>query len=454
MPIVDIECPELNLKVYSNEIEAYHFTLTLTELSENINKFFICQLLVKPTAFFIFTRSGRVGYKGTTKLDCFLNKQDALKSFFQLFYEKTGLTWQDRNSKDSSEFNGKYTYITKTTEELKSEYQIQDNGQYQILSMKVATLIKTIFNNELYSNLSFKYKLNNTKAPLGTISKKQIKMAFQILSKISDELNDSSKVKVLEKLSSKFYSIIPTISGMSKLPVIKSEKSVKKKQELLEILENMTVTAKKMHINTISGKYLSLNCDIKEASKIDCCYIMEYFNNSISHKRKKKMSVSAIYSINRHNSELLNLHNKQLLWHGSRMENFVSILSRGLIINPDNVVKTGSMYGNGIYFANCVLKSANYIGDSKIGILLLCEVALGNSVKKYHADPSPVLSLNTHSVHGVGAYGMTNTKKLDFYNVSVGPITSRNLVSSLNYDEFIVYKERQVKIRYLLLIEK
>jgi hypothetical protein len=78
-----------------------------------------------------------------------------------------------------------------------------------------------------------------------------------------------------------------------------------------------------------------------------------------------------------------------LLWHGSRLTNFVGILRNGLRIAPPEAPATGYMFGKGIYFADVVSKSANYCYATKlnpIGCLLLCEVALGNSSDKFYAD--------------------------------------------------------------------
>lgn len=47
------------------------------------------------------------------------------------------------------------------------------------------------------------------------------------------------------------------------------------------------------------------------------------------------------------------------------------------------------MFGKGVYFADMSSKSANYCftnRDNPIGILLLCEVALGEMNEKIHAD--------------------------------------------------------------------
>lgn len=47
------------------------------------------------------------------------------------------------------------------------------------------------------------------------------------------------------------------------------------------------------------------------------------------------------------------------------------------------------MFGKGVYFADMVSKSANYCGTSREnpdGLILLCDVALGEFNDKYYAD--------------------------------------------------------------------
>lgn len=101
-----------------------------------------------------------------------------------------------------------------------------------------------------------------------------------------------------------------------------------------------------------------------------------------------------------------NIHNKKLLWHGSRLTNFVGILSQGLRIAPPEAPVTGYMFGKGVYFADMSSKSANYCFTSRennTGILLLCEVACGNMNEKIHADYYAAnLPENKHSTKGVG----------------------------------------------------
>ena len=116
------------------------------------------------------------------------------------------------------------------------------------------------------------------------------------------------------------------------------------------------------------------------------------------------------------------LPRRMLLWHGSRMSNFVGILSQGLRVAPPEAPPTGDdppkthlmhalrgcmlcgdaclcgrgacgrlsgrlrcgagyMFGKGIYFADLVSKSAQYCfatPQQNTGLLLLCEVSIGN----------------------------------------------------------------------------
>lgn len=100
------------------------------------------------------------------------------------------------------------------------------------------------------------------------------------------------------------------------------------------------------------------------------------------------------------------IHNKMLLWHGSRLTNFVGILSQGLRIAPPEAPVTGYMFGKGVYFADMSSKSANYCftnSENNIGLLILCEVALGNCNEKMHADYNASnLPDGKHSTKGIG----------------------------------------------------
>ena len=147
-----------------------------------------------------------------------------------------------------------------------------------------------------------------------------------------------------------------------------------------------------------------------------------------------------------------------LLWHGSRLTNFVGILSQGLRIAPPEAPVSGYMFGKGVYFADMCSKSANYCctsRDNPTGILLLCEVALGNMNEKLHADYHAAnLPSDKHSTKGMGRTGPDPknwTMMKDGVVIPMGPGGPTGTMGThLAYNEFIVYDVAQIRVKYLL----
>ena len=153
--------------------------------------------------------------------------------------------------------------------------------------------------------------------------------------------------------------------------------------------------------------------------------------------------------------------NRMLLWHGSRTTNFAGILSQGLRIAPPEAPVTGYMFGKGIYFADMVSKSANYCRTSpadNTGLLMLCDVALGNMYEKTAADYIEKLPSGMHSCKGVGR---TEPDPKDFATIEDGikvPFGSgvKNATvqgTSLLYNEYIIYDVNQCNAKYLFRLK-
>jgi poly [ADP-ribose] polymerase len=130
---------------------------------------------------------------------------------------------------------------------------------------------------------------------------------------------------------------------------------------------------------------------------------------------------------------------RKLLWHGSRNQNWFNIIQTGLLIRPSGVVHTGSMFGDGIYFANKAQKSIGYSslsgsywagGNDNKGYLALFDVHIG---KQYDVTSSDS--------------GLTQ-KRLD----SKGnyDCTFAHAGSSLYNDEIIVYESKRCTIAYIV----
>lgn len=133
----------------------------------------------------------------------------------------------------------------------------------------------------------------------------------------------------------------------------------------------------------------------------------------------------------------------KLLWHGSRNENWWSIVNSGLVLKPTNAVITGKMFGHGIYFATKARKSLGYTsisgsywakGSSNSAFMALYNVAYGKPYDAYSFD-SQFYNLNYERLQGF-------SKGAHCLHAHEGQM--------LRNDEIIVYKEDQTTIQYLV----
>lgn len=155
--------------------------------------------------------------------------------------------------------------------------------------------------------------------------------------------------------------------------------------------------------------YKKLNCKLRHIKKIEDTYSLlnEYLTNTTSDYAYQKINLLEAFEIERpgeHEKFKEHLGNKMLLWHGSRITNFVGILSQGLRIAPPEAPSTGYLFGKGIYFADMAAKSACYCYPSNgIALILLCEVALGNPNELCNFDYNAAnLPSDKHSTKGCG----------------------------------------------------
>jgi poly [ADP-ribose] polymerase len=143
------------------------------------------------------------------------------------------------------------------------------------------------------------------------------------------------------------------------------------------------------------------------------------------------------------NLEKAEVKKKRFYWHGSRNENWFNIMQSGLLIRPSGAVHTGSMFGDGIYFADKAQKSIGYSslrgsywahgGDNK-AFLALYDVHLGKQKEILHHDSSCYkLSQKVMDAEG---YNSVYAK---------GGADLRN-------NEFIIYRAEQCTISHLIEI--
>lgn len=138
-----------------------------------------------------------------------------------------------------------------------------------------------------------------------------------------------------------------------------------------------------------------------------------------------------------------NIKDVRLLFHGSRNENWWSIIQSGLLLRPTNVVITGKMFGFGSYYSPTARKSLGYTsltgsywahGDSSSGFMALMSVAYGKPYDVYSFD-SKFYNFNYERLQ-------RSCPGANCLHAHAG--------SMLRNDEIIVYKEEQSTIKYLV----
>lgn len=133
----------------------------------------------------------------------------------------------------------------------------------------------------------------------------------------------------------------------------------------------------------------------------------------------------------------------KLLWHGSRNENWWSIMQQGLKIRPSNAVLTGSMFGDAMYFASKCQKSIGYTslngaywtkGGEKTAVLALYEIHAGKQKVVTSSDSSLCWSKISKTGHD--------------------SVWAKASNGGLRNDEFMVYQECQNTIQFLVEIRQ
>lgn len=128
-----------------------------------------------------------------------------------------------------------------------------------------------------------------------------------------------------------------------------------------------------------------------------------------------------------------------LLWHGSRNQNWWFIIQQGLKIRPSGAVHTGSMWSDGIYFASSSDKSLGYTDNGRW--------VSGTGTKKvYMALYSAHLGRQlVKTKHDSSCYNIDKEVKKNGYD----SVWAKAGVS-LRKDEYIIYNSTQCTISYLV----
>ena len=317
---------------------------------------------------------------------------------------------------------------------------------YNELSTAVAEIVRFMQDS---ANGSVK---QNYIVEVGSVTEKQVTTAQEILDRLVI-ISQQNNIKHISDINSdllELYHTIPRRMKRTQDHLLQNDNAhelkniLSNEQSILDVMRGQVQTVVPVETPSIKSTILdSFGINITVATPEQ---IKEIKNNTDLHTEKIGRIFHVVNNKTHKEFEFLNGGTRKLFYHGSRNENWWSIITQGLKIRPANAIHTGSMFGDGIYGADKAKKSIGYTsysgsywanGNSKTALLALYEFNLGkvwdilDKGKKGHE--SWMCGLNIKKV---------NEKGYDSVFASAG--------SRLYNNEYIVYDGVRCTIKYLI----
>lgn len=342
-----------------------------------------CTIVIKKqnNSYVLIVTNGILGQTEKTKEYIFDSYNKTEKEYNEIYEDK---------------INNKYTlnYDECVINETIDDITIDD------INIEIKFLLNLISNEEIIKKVLEQIGIDPKLMPIEKINKKRIDGAYEILYKLNTN-NYDVNCDNYKDLIEAYYRYIPYVTNKN---INKTE--IKTFIDNLDIVKNIYDTYSSIikHKNKSPSYmkpifiYKSLDIDIKLLDNIEdkneFCNIFNIINNNpliinnikyiykLHNKKQRK-----IYEEN-----TSNISNKKLLFHGSPITNWFSILKNGFYIDSKKVgvPVNGKAYGDGVYFSDSSSYSYDYCNNKKYDnteflLLGICEVALCE--KSHKASP-------------------------------------------------------------------
>ena len=290
-----------------------------------------------------------------------------------------------------------------------------------------------------------------------TISSNKVTQAM--INEAQNVLVELLNIEEIEEFNGKLlvlFTVIPRKMSNVSSYLARSKKDFSKiiqdEQDLLDVMKGQVVQQQieddnedmpeenKQPVTILEAMGLTFEeCDSNDIAQIKSCLgsCADKFYNAWRVKNLKTQKKFEEFIESEH------ITNRKLLWHGSRNENWWSIINSGLVLKPTNAVITGKMFGYGIYYAPKARKSLGYTslrgsywadGNSNSAFMALMDVAYGKPYDVYSFDSKYY------------AFDYTQLQK----SCPGANCLHAHEGTMLRNDEIIVYKEEQCTIKYLV----
>ncbi|XP_070180050.1 poly [ADP-ribose] polymerase tankyrase-like isoform X2 [Littorina saxatilis] len=494
-PKVDCNCEmRITGEVYCDEAKSTAYDITLQKVDVaagpwGMYNFYKLQIVRQKAKdmYVLFTRWGRIGDRGQWQHTPFPNAEDAVKEFCKVFRQKTANDWNhlDKFKEHPKKYRLMPNFETpKRNKEVKFELKSSLPSK---LNPAVQDLLQELTSVNMLQAAAKSKGLDEDVLPFGRISRCNLDKAKDVLLELEQLIATvdlqqknltttphdqyQANCEKIATLTNEFYQLVP-VGGFEYEAIrpVRDKKVLKEHFRLLSDLIDMEVASRILlgtqrrlaEMNPLDYIYRGIGCKIQplNENEHETQYILTYINAS-GHGCK----VNAVYKVGRAGEaeglKELGLHNNRLLWHGTSMANIVSILHRGLLVSPPDAPKTGNLFGEGVYFADCFTKSRNYcynaIGSCKV--MLLCQVALGNSLEDFSHDEEDHHDEDVHSLKILGK--MVPDPDFDIvlpYGTfmplgQLKHIKYEGRVSLMQHNEYVIHNPKQICVRYMIMFD-
>lgn len=372
---------------------------------------------------------------------------------FEAEYGRVGASCQHA-SYSMSQWNKKYNekikkgYVDQThlVQDLIQKEKPRGKDGYKEIENKVIAEIVQRLQDMAHQKIQANYKVSSHQVTQAMVDEAQ---------KVIDKLMQQEEVEDFNNTLLELFSVIPRKMGNVNDYLSRSKEDfariLKDEQDLLDVMRGQVVThtvQDEPDTDDVEDKQETIieamGLEFEEATEDDVRMIKSLLGDCRD-KFYRAWRVKNIKTQKRFDEFVNKEHisKTKLLWHGSRNENWWSIINTGLVLRPTNAVITGKMFGFGIYYAPKARKSLGYTslsgsywarGNSNSAFMALMDVAYGKPYDVHSFDSK---------------YYDFNYERLQKTCPGANCLHA-HAGSMLRNDEIIVYKEDQCTIKYLV----
>lgn len=353
------------------------------------------------------------------------------------------------NSQIASKIRKGYQDVTDLKQDLVEEISSANPGSpyKEIENAAVRAIVEKL------QNLARETIQRNYTVKASAVTQDMVDAAQEIIDELA---NSHFTVEAFNDILLRLFTVIPRKMGNVRDYLANKPEDfaqiISKEQDLLDVMRGQIYVKPEVETTESVEKKSQtileeLGLEMEETTDDDVAMIKFLMNESAG-KFRKAWKVKNIKTQERFDKFVTenNIKDTRLLFHGSRSENFWSIIKTGLVLRPTNAIITGKMYGFGIYFAPKCQKSIGYTslsgsywarGNNNIAYMALFEVAYGTPYDVYNFD---------------NKYYNLDYNKLQQFKPGANCLHAHADKGMLRNDEIIVYKEDQLTIKYLIEI--